>query len=306
MSLFRKSRILVLALVVLLAFGALVGCSKGEETNNDVQDENNSQEENNNDNSNDSATGTVEIAGSTSVQPVAEAIAEAFMDKNSGVKVNIQGIGSSAGVKAAHNKTADIGTASRNLKTEEEGWGLTKHIIAYDGIAVVVHPSNGAIEDLTKEQVSKIFEGEITNWSEVGGNDAEIIVVSREAGSGTRGAFEEIMELEKEVDGKKVSAVTRDAIIAEGNGTVRQNVAQKENAIGYLSLAYLNDTVKPVEIDGTAPTVENILADKYPVSRPFLMLTNGDVTPEVQAYLDFVFSEEGQAKVAEEGAIPVK
>lgn len=297
MNFFQKSRTLVFLLVALLAIAAFTGCTSSE-VNNEVQEEGN----NNNDNSGEK---TIEIAGSTSVQPVAEKLAEAFMAKNPGIKVNIQGIGSSAGVKAANNGTANIGTASRNLKTEEKDWGLTEHVIAYDGIAVVVHPSNEAIKDLTQETVTKIFKGEVTNWSEVGGKDAEIIVVSREAGSGTRGAFEDIMDLEEKINDKKVSAVVKDAIIAEGNGTVRKNVAQKENAIGYLSLSYLNESVKTIKINGQEPTVENILDGKYPVSRPFLMLTKGEVDPTTQKYLDFIFSTEGQEIVSEKN-IPVK
>lgn len=297
MNFFQKSRTLVFLLVALLAIAAFTGCTSSE-VNNEVQEEGN----NNNDNSGEK---TIEIAGSTSVQPVAEKLAEAFMAKNPGIKVNIQGIGSSAGVKAANNGTANIGTASRNLKTEEKDWGLTEHVIAYDGIAVVVHPSNEAIKDLTQETVTKIFKGEITNWSEVGGKDGEIIVVSREAGSGTRGAFEDIMDLEEKINDKKVSAVVKDAIIAEGNGTVRKNVAQKENAIGYLSLSYLNESVKTIKINGQEPTVENILDGKYPVSRPFLMLTKGEVDSTTQKYLDFIFSTEGQEIVSEKN-IPVK
>lgn len=294
MKFFRNSKFLVFALVALLTVATLAGCSTEEEITNEDNQVNES-----------NGGKTIEIAGSTSVQPVAEKLAEAYMKKNGDVKINVQGIGSSAGVKAANNRTADIGTASRNLKTTEEEWGLDKHVIAYDGIAVVIHPSNTAIKDLTKDQVTKIYKGEITNWKEVGGNDEEIIVVSRESGSGTRGAFEEILKIEKEVNGKDVSALTEEALIAEGNGTVRQNVAQKENAIGYLSLSYLNDSVKTIMIDGTEPTVENILADKYPVSRPFLMITKGEVEAETKKFLDFVFSSEGQEIVAEKN-IPVK
>ncbi|MTI70737.1 MAG: phosphate ABC transporter substrate-binding protein PstS family protein [Firmicutes bacterium] len=250
-------------------------------------------------------SGTVEVVGSTSVTPVAQKLSEAFMEKHSDVKVNVQGIGSTAGVKAANDGTADVGMASRNLKEGEKEWGLDEHVIAYDGIAVVAHPNNN-VSDLDKETVTKIFKGEIKNWKEVGGNDKDIVVVSREAGSGTRGAFEGIMNLEKENDkGKDVSAVTKEALIAEGNGAVRANIAKKENAIGYISLAYMNDTVKGIKIEGAEPTVENIMAGDYKVSRPFLMLTKGEVSDVAKGYLDFIMSEEGQSIVAEK-LIPVK
>ncbi len=243
--------------------------------------------------------GTVTVVGSTSVQPLAQNIADAFESVEPGIKVDIQGVGSSAGVKAANEGTANIGTASRELKTEEEEWGLTKHVIARDGIAVVVHPSN-TVSDLSQDTITKIFKGEIKNWKEVGGADEDIIVISREAGSGTRGAFEEIMKLlEKNAEGKKVSVVREDAIFADGNGAVKANVAKKETAIGYVSLGYLDDSIKALKVDGVDATVENIKSEKYPVARPFLMLTKGEVDAHVQAYLDFIMSDDGQAIVAE-------
>lgn len=239
--------------------------------------------------------GEVAVVGSTSVAPLAQEIADAFMSKNPGVRVDVQGVGSTAGVKAANEGAADIGMASRDLKTEEKGWGLDEHVIAYDGIAIVIHPTN-EIADLEAETVTAIFKGEITNWKEVGGADEEILVVSREEGSGTRGAFEELLDIE---------AVKEDALIAEGNGAVKANIASKTYAIGYISLSYVDETVKTVEINGIEPTVENILAGSYKVSRPFLMLTKGEISETAKAYLDFVFSEEGQAIVAEKN-IPAK
>ncbi len=301
MNFFKNTKLLTIALIVLLAVSFLaVGCNNDKDTSG--EDNQNEQENNNGKNTGE---GVIEIAGSTSVQPVGEALAGGFMAHNPNIKVNYQGIGSSSGVKAADNATAQIGTASRNLKTEEEDWGLTKHVIAFDGVAVVVHTSNTVVNDLTMEQVQKIFKGEITNWNEVGGNNKEIIVVSREAGSGTRGAFEDIVGLEEKINDKKVSALTEDAIIAEGNGTVRANVAEKENAIGYLSLSYINDEIKTVKVNGVEPIVDNILTEKYPIYRPFLMLTKGELDESTQAFLDFAFSTEGQMLVASEGAIPV-
>lgn len=240
--------------------------------------------------------GTVSIIGSTSVQPIAQTLADEFSSIETGIKVDIQGVGSTAGVKAANDGTANIGTASRELKTEEKEWGLTEHVIALDGIAIAIHPEN-AVSDLTKEQAAQIFKGEITNWKEVGGADAEIIVVSREDGSGTRGAFEEILKIEGELSEK--------ALIAEGNGAVKQNIATKTNAIGYVSLGYLDNAIKAIKVDGVEATVANIQANQYAVSRPFLMLTKGEPTPETKAFLDFIMSAEGQKIVAED-YIPVK
>ncbi|WP_026895176.1 phosphate ABC transporter substrate-binding protein [Clostridiisalibacter paucivorans] len=303
----RNSKMIILVMVLLLSISVFVGCSGENDSNgNDGQEQSSDNGEGGKTGGeSDGLEGTISIAGSTSVTPLAEKLAAAFMEANPNVKIDVQGIGSSAGVKASNEGAADIGMASRNLKEAEKEWGLTEHIIAYDGIAVVVHPSND-VEGLDKEMITKIFKGEIKNWKEVGGKDDEILVVSREAGSGTRGAFEGIMDLEeKNDDGKKISAVRQDALIAEGNGAVRQNIAGKENAIGYISLSYMNESVKGVKVEGVEPTVEKILAGEYKVSRPFLMLTKGDMNQLVKAYMDFVMSDEGQEIVSEKG-IPVK
>lgn len=285
-----KKRVLSVILGMSLAF-AVIGCGNSEK-NTINKAANNASEET-------ALEGTVAIIGSTTVQPVAQEIADAFAEVETGIKVDIQGVGSSAGIKAANEGTADIGTASRELKEEEEGWGLTKHIIAYDGIAVVMNPAN-EVEELTKEDVTKIFKGEITNWKEVGGADAEILVVSREDGSGTRGAFEELTDLEGE-DG---SLVMDTAEIKDGNGAVKAFIAGNEVSIGYVSLGYLDDSIKAAKIDDVEATVENVVSGDYPIFRPLLMVTKGDVSPETQAYLDYVLGAEGQKLVAEK-YIPV-
>ncbi|NLC83687.1 MAG: phosphate ABC transporter substrate-binding protein [Ruminococcaceae bacterium] len=235
-------------------------------------------------------SGTLEVAGSTSVAPLAQDIADAFMDKNPDVTINIQALGSSAGIKAPVDKSAPIGMSSRNLKDEEKAWGLDEHVIAIDGIAVVSHPDN-AVKGLTKEQLKKIYVGEIKNWKDVGGEDTEIIVISREEGSGTRGAFEELVGFEGEL--------RVDALIGDGNGNVKSNLQTNKNAIAYLSLGYIDDKTKVLEIDGFAGTVENIVSGKYPISRPLMMVTLGDLDPVAKAYLDFCMSDEGQKIVAE-------
>lgn len=285
----KRVKFLSLILFVMLASLALAGCTSSDTNDNpnNVQD---------GDTSGGSLKGTINIIGSTSVQPLAQELADAFEKIESGIQIDIQSVGSTAGVKAANDGTADIGTSSRDLKSEEKEWGLTEHVIAMDGIAIAVHPSN-PVTDLTTEQAAKIFKGEISNWSEVGGENKEIIVVSREAGSGTRGAFEEILGIENELSDT--------ALIAEGNGAVKQNIATKEAAIGYVSLGYIDESIKPLKIDGVEATVETIKANEYPVARPFLMLTKGELEPEVQAFIDFIMSSEGQ-EIVGNSYIPVK
>lgn len=216
---------------------------------------------------------TINIVGSTSVSVVAEELGKEFSKLNPEITVDVQGVGSTAGINSTIDGTADIGMSSRNLEQDEKNENINEHIIAYDGIVVAVNPKNSA-KDLDMDSVKGIFSGEITNWREVGGEDEEILVVSREEGSGTRGAFEEITGLEeKDDEGNKKSLVREDALIAEGNGAVLANVAGKENSIGYISLSYLDDTVKGLSIGGIEPTVENIKSEEYKISRPFLMLT---------------------------------
>ncbi|BES65507.1 phosphate ABC transporter substrate-binding protein [Gottschalkiaceae bacterium SANA] len=244
-------------------------------------------------------TGTLSIAGSTTVAPPAQALADAFEARYPETRVDVQGIGSSAGMKMLNEGGCEIGMASRQLKQKELDWGLEPIAIAFDGIALVVHPSND-ISDLTKEEIQKIFMGQITNWSEVGGADEEILVVSREDGSGTRGAFEEILKL----DGDQGSMVVENALIAEGNGAVKANIASKSQAIGYISLGIVDETVKALLVDGAQATVENIKSNVYGVSRPLNMATKGETSELARAYLDFVMSPEGQ-KIVAEHYIPV-
>lgn len=248
-------------------------------------------------------TGTVSVVGSTTVQPVAQNIADEFASVEPGISVEVQGVGSSAGIKAAIDGTADIGTSSRELKEEEKSTGITEHVFAYDGIAVVVNKEN-PVKDLDSETVKKIFEGEITNWSEVGGNDEDIIVISRESGSGTRDAFEEMMELTEEVDGATVPTLREDALICEGNGSVKASVASKTNAIAYLSLGYVDDTMNTVSIDGVVPSVETVKSGEYKISRPLLLVTNGELSEAAQKYLDYCL-DEGQ-KIVSENYISIK
>jgi len=243
-------------------------------------------------------SGTVTVSGSTSVQPLAQDLADVFNEIQPDIFVEIQGGGSSQGVKDVSDGISAIGNSSRDLKDTEKTLGLTEHIIAYDGIAVVAHPSN-PVTNLTKDQIQKIFKGEIKNWKEVGGNDAEILVVTREDGSGTRSAFEELLKLQETKDGNTVSFMKSDALVADSNGAVKANVSSKNDAIGYTSLGYADETLKKISVDGVECTVENVKSKSYIISRPFLMLTKGELKPEVQAFLDFIKGDKGQEVVGE-------
>lgn len=244
------------------------------------------------------------IQGSTSVAPLMERLVDAFVAENGDIQCEVQGTGSSAGLKATMDGTAHIGMSSRALR-EEEAAHLTAVTIALDGIAVVVHPDN-PVKALTREQISSIFQGEIVNWSALGGEDAPIVLVSREAGSGTRGAFEEIMRLESAVDGKTFSLVDlAGPLIATGNGEIKQNIATKKNAIGYLSLGSVDDSLRALEVDGVQATAQNVKNETYPIARPFLLVTKGAPSESAQRLIDLILSGDGQTVVEEMGYISV-
>ena len=249
-------------------------------------------------------SGKLEISGSTSMQELAEQLAEGFMAKNPGVTVNVQGGGSSVGIQNVTDGLSDIGNASRALKDEEKSAGLVEYTIAQDGVAAIVNPANG-VSDLTAEQIMKIFKGEITNWKDVGGKDAKIIVITREASSGTREAFTKLFNvIEKGADGKETVVITDKALECNDNGSMMTNVAGKPDAIGYCSVGSLNDTVKPLKVEGVDATKENIIANTYKYWRPFVMATKGDAKDLAKSFLDFVYGPDGGAIVAKK-YIPV-
>ena len=244
-------------------------------------------------------SGSISMVGSTSMEKFANALSETFMEKYPKVTVTAEFVGSGAGVEAAANGTADIGNASRNLKDEEKAKGIAENIVAIDGIAVVVDPSN-TVEDLTKDQLAGIYDGTVTNWKDVGGNDAPIVVVGRESGSGTRTAFEELLELEDKC---------KYANELDSTGAVMAKVASTPGAVGYVSLDVLDDTVKAVKLEGAEPTEENIKAGTYFLSRPFVMATKGEISEQndlVKALFDFIYSEEGAELVKSVGLISVE
>lgn len=244
-------------------------------------------------------SGSIQIVGSTSVQPLAEELAQAFMSKNPGVKIFVQGGGSGAGITGAINGTADIGNSSRELKPEEASTGIYETVIAKDGIAMIVHPSN-PVKNLSVEQLQKIYLGEISNWKEVGGPNLRIALVNREAGSGTRGAFEEI------VMGKMADKMSSKTLVQASTGAVQQTVAVTKEAIGYISLGSLDPkAVKALQVNGVAATERNVSNGTYPLWRPFLMLTKAAPNGVTKAFLDWILSKEGQKIVAQD-FIPVK
>ena len=243
-------------------------------------------------------SGAISMVGSTSMEKFANALSESFMEKYPNVTVTAEFVGSGAGIEAVSNGTADIGNSSRNLKDEEKAGGVAENIVAIDGIAVVVDGAN-TVEDLTKQQLSDIYEGKITNWKDAGGNDAPIVVIGRESGSGTRSAFEELLKLE---DMCKYSNEL------DSTGAVMAKVASTPGAIGYVSLDVLDDTVKAVKLEGAEPTEENIKAGSYFLSRPFVMATKGEISEQnelVKALFDYIYSDEGAEIVKSVGLIAV-
>lgn len=242
-------------------------------------------------------SGSISMVGSTSMEKFASALSEVFMEKYPDVTVQAEFVGSGAGVEAAASGTADIGNSSRYLKAEEKAKGVAENIVAIDGIAVITDPAN-SVEDLTKDQLTGIYNGTITNWKDVGGAEQPIVVIGREAGSGTRSAFEEILDV---ADACKYSNEL------DSTGAVMAKVASTPGAIGYVSLDVLDDTVKTLKLDGTEATAENIKAGSYFLSRPFVMATKGEIADQndlVKALFDFIYSEEGTELVKSVGLIP--
>ena len=244
----------------------------------------------------------LQLAGSTTVQPLAEELAEAYMAKNADVTIEVQGGGSSVGVTSAGEDTVDIGMASREVKSSEmdEFPELQVFTIAYDGIAIVTNPEV-ELATLSEAQIQGIFAGEITNFNQVGGPDADIIVVSREEGSGTRAAFEElVMEYKDDAGEKQMKPITEKALLQQSNGQVRTTVSTTPNTIGYLSFGFLDDSTLAVPVDNVMPTAENVSNSSYPIFRPLNMLTSGAPDDAAQAFLDFILGDEGQAIVTQE------
>jgi phosphate transport system substrate-binding protein len=235
------------------------------------------------------------LAGSTSIQPFADKWAEVFMARHPGLGVDVQGGGSSAGIQACKSGACQIGMSSRELKGDEKD--LTEIVIARDGLAIIVHPSNPA-RGLKIADVKQIFSGDLTDWKALGGPDKQITVVTREEGSGTRGAFQEL------VMGK--TRIFRGAITEDSNGTVREIVAHDPAAIGFISLGLVNSQVRALALDGAEANDDNIRNGSYRLVRPFLFVSRGEPTGLAKQFVDFVLSDEGQTLVKEEGLLPIR
>lgn len=303
----RHSKLLALIGAGILAVTTLVACGNGDATTAQPSAVESSAAESTVAASSEAApaettadlSGSISMVGSTSMEKLANALSEAFMEEYPDVTVTAEFVGSGAGIEAVTNGTADIGNSSRSLKDEEKAAGVVENIVAIDGIAVCVDPAN-EVADLTKEQLTNIYNGTITNWKEVGGADEPIIVIGREAGSGTRGAFEELVDLKD---------ACKYANELDSTGAVIAKVASTPGAIGYASLDALDDSVKALSLESVEATAENIKAGNYFLSRPFVMATKGEISEQndlVQAWFDFVLGDEGQQVASEVGLITVK
>ncbi len=240
--------------------------------------------------------GTVSTDGSTSMEKVIGALGEAFEQDNDGVTFTYNPTGSGTGIQAVSEGRCDIGLSSRNLKDEEKKQGLTETVLAYDGIAVIVNPEN-PVSDLSVETIAKIYKGEITNWKDVGGTDGEIVLIGREAGSGTRDGFESITKTEN-------SCKYRQELTSTGDVTT--TVAGNPNAIGYASLASVSDSVKAVSVNGVAPGEETVKDGSYVVQRPFVLVTKEDkkLSETAQKFFDYVTSSDASDIISKAGVVP--
>ena len=275
-KLFKKKMVAALTAVCLMSV-ALTGCGSKKKDSK-------------------SLNGTLKVAGSTSMEKLCEAMSESFMEANPGVTVTVEYTGSGAGIEALSSGSIDIGNASRGLKDDEKSNGCVENIVAIDGIAVITDKDN-RVTDVTSKDLAKIYTGEITNWSEIGGDNQPIVVIGREAGSGTRDAFEELMD---------VKDSCKYAQELDSTGAVLAKVAATPGAVGYVSLDVLDDTVNGLKINSVEPTEDNILAGDYVLQRPFVMATKGEISEQskqVQAYFDFINSADGQNVIKSVGLI---
>lgn len=284
----KRRIIAIMAAVSIMTFG-LVGCGSESPQSADAAEQGKNVES-------AELNGTIKLAGSTSMEKLCEAMAESFMEKNPGVTVTVEYTGSGAGLESLAAGSVDIGNASRGLKDEEKASGAVENIVAIDGIAVITNKSC-SIKDVTSKDLAKIYSGEITDWDELGGKEQPIVVIGREAGSGTRDAFEELLEV-------KDGCVYAQEL--DSTGAVLAKVAATPGAIGYVSLDVVDDTVSELKIDGVEPTEEEILAGKYMLQRPFVMATKGEISGQnelVQAWFNYINSDDGKEVIKQVGLI---
>jgi len=281
----KFKKIGVVAFTVIMAMSALTACSQKSS-------------ENNSNAGSMSVSGNVSTNGSTSMEEVIGTLGEAFEMDNKDVTFTYNPTGSGSGIQAVLDKRCDIGLSSRNLKEEEKAKGLKETVLAYDGIAIIVNSQN-PVSDLKLEDIAKIYTGEITNWKDVGGNDSEIVLIGREAGSGTRDGFESITKTEDKCQYRQELTSTGDVITT---------VSGNPNAIGYASMAAVNKNVKALKVDGVVLDEENIKNGTYKVQRSFILVTK-DKTPlsdTAQKFFDFATSSEASALISSTGVVPVK
>ena len=285
-------KILAFALSAVMALALLAGC--GNQTDNNSSSSN--------DNGGDagdtpaaSVSGTVSTDGSTSMEKVIGALSESYMAANKDVTVNYNPTGSGAGITAVQEGTCDIGLSSRALKDEEKAAGLKETVLAYDGIAIIVHPDN-PVSDLSIEQIAKLYTGEITNWKDVGGNDAEVVLIGREAASGTRDGFESITGTKDKCQYRQELTSTGDVITA---------VSQNPDAIGYASLAAIKDSVKALSVNGVTPSEATVKDGSYQVQRPFVLVTveGKTLSAAAQSFFDYATSADAADIIAKAGAV---
>lgn len=299
----KRKSLIALFLTLMLVAGVLSACSNDDgkkDTNTNTKANTNDKADKADDKREASIekalSGTITMSGSTSMEKLANAAAEAFMIENPDVTVTAEFIGSSGGVEAVIAGTVDIGNASRGLKDSEKEAGAIENVVAIDGIGVIVDKANTAT-NLTKDQLIAIYKGETNNWSQVGGPDQPIVVVGRESGSGTRGAFEEILDIEG-------AAAYSNEI--NSTGGVMAKVASTPGAIGYVSLDVIDDSVIAVSLEGVEPTSENIVAGNYFLSRPFVMATKGEISEQsdlVQAFFNYLKTDDGKTLIQNVGLI---
>ena len=292
----KKRKILALILAACMAMLMLAGCGSSDDTDDTADDTATEAAEDEDTEEAASVSGTVATDGSTSMEKVIGYLSEAFMEANSDVTVTYNPTGSGSGITAAIEGTCDIGLASRNLKDEEVEEGVEQTVLCYDGIAVIVNTEN-TVSELTLEQIAAIFSGEITNWSEVGGDDAEIVVIGREAGSGTRDGFESITDTED------ICVYSQELT---STGAVVSAVSTTPGAIGYASMASVDDSVSTITVDGVLPTEETVLDGTYAIQRPFVLVTRTDeaLSDAAQAFFDYCFTAEAAEYILEAGCVP--
>ena len=285
-------KIMAFALTAVMTLALLVGC--GDKTNNDA---NTGDDSANGGAVAETVSGTVSTDGSTSMEKVIGALSESYMAANKDVTVNYNPTGSGSGITAVKEGTCDIGLSSRALKDEEKAGGLKETVLAYDGIAIIVHPDN-PVSDLSIEQIAKLYTGEITNWKDVGGDDGEIVLVGREAGSGTRDGFESIVDVKDSC--KYAQELT-------ATGAVISAVEANPLAVGYASLSAVGDTVAMVTVEGVECSEDTVKDGSYKIQRPFVFVTNKSValSEQAQAFVDFATSKDAADLIRTAGAVPV-